>query len=148
MTYWGEYFITLGLGTPPQYVQLQVDTGSTDLIVYSQDCDKTCKQQGAYFDYSKSKTARVITCDDDDYYCTNPDQCSWGDDPCEWEDDYGGGGDVQGIVLNDMLNVGGLGNVQISLGAIQDVTGPWEPVLSLSVSPSCSYAQDLLLDWC
>jgi hypothetical protein len=27
LTYWGEFFATVGLGTPPQYVQLQVDTG-------------------------------------------------------------------------------------------------------------------------
>lgn len=27
LTYWGEYFAKVGLGTPPQYVNLQVDTG-------------------------------------------------------------------------------------------------------------------------
>lgn len=27
LTYWGEYFAYVGLGTPPQYVNLQVDTG-------------------------------------------------------------------------------------------------------------------------
>lgn len=29
LTYWGEYFATVGLGTPPQYLNLQVDTGKS-----------------------------------------------------------------------------------------------------------------------
>jgi len=39
LTFWGEYFTTVGLGTPPQNVELQVDTGSSDLIVYAKGCD-------------------------------------------------------------------------------------------------------------
>ena len=31
LTYWGEYFANVGLGTPPQYVNLQVDTGTCSI---------------------------------------------------------------------------------------------------------------------
>jgi len=31
LTYWGEYFANVGLGTPPQYVNLQVDTGTRSI---------------------------------------------------------------------------------------------------------------------
>ena len=27
LTFWGEYFAPVGLGTPPQYLNLQIDTG-------------------------------------------------------------------------------------------------------------------------
>lgn len=32
LTYWGEYFAKVGLGTPPQTVYLQIDTGTFFLV--------------------------------------------------------------------------------------------------------------------
>ncbi len=33
LTYWGEYFAYVGIGTPPQYVNLQVDTGTQSILI-------------------------------------------------------------------------------------------------------------------
>lgn len=71
LTYWGEFFTVVGLGTPVQYVPLQVDTGSSDLIVYAKDCSG-CNSTATYDPYS-SNTARDIMCDDSDYNCYDPD---------------------------------------------------------------------------
>jgi Eukaryotic aspartyl protease len=36
------YYATIQIGTPPQYMDIQMDTGSSDLWVYTTDC-RTCK---------------------------------------------------------------------------------------------------------
>ena len=38
LTFWGEYFAYVGLGTPPQYVNLQVDTGTHFFLNFQNVC--------------------------------------------------------------------------------------------------------------
>jgi hypothetical protein len=86
LTYWGEFFTVVGLGSPAQLVPLQVDTGSADLIVYSKNCDG-CNSTATYDAWS-STSAQTIYCDDGDYNCYTPDNDCDGTDQCAWEDQY------------------------------------------------------------
>jgi len=85
LTYWAEYFVTIGLGTPAQAFNLQVDTGSTDMIVYAAGCQGCDKQTVARFDCTKSSSCQTVKCMDSDYFCTN--QCQDDFSPCEFEDE-------------------------------------------------------------
>jgi hypothetical protein len=125
LTYWGEFFATVGLGTPPQYVQLQVDTGSTDLIVYGAGCGSQCGNPKHFYDESQSSTTNQITCEDDDYYC-NQDDCN--DDPegpCDWNDQYGDGSSINGHLDEDVFTIGSLTTQsRVSIGVIDTVDAP------------------------
>jgi hypothetical protein len=122
LTYWGEYFTVVGLGSPAQNVELQVDTGSADLIVYSNDCDG-CNATASY-DYSKSDTAMSIWCDTDEYLC-DQDQCQDELDPCCWEDQFGDGSTIDGFVVTDVITLGGTkSSYPVSLGPITSVDAP------------------------
>jgi len=122
LTYWGEFYALVGIGTPPQYVQLQVDTGSTDLIVYSKQC--TGCNATATYDYTASSTADSIDCMDGAYICNQQD-CENGPGTCNWEDDYGDGASIQGHVVTDLLTLGGQQTSSTaSLGPITSVYAP------------------------
>eukprot|EP01124_Arcella_intermedia_P008645 TRINITY_DN154_c0_g1_i1.p1 TRINITY_DN154_c0_g1~~TRINITY_DN154_c0_g1_i1.p1 ORF type:complete len:441 (+),score=70.18 TRINITY_DN154_c0_g1_i1:55-1323(+) len=123
LTYWGEYFTTIGLGSPPQYVQLQVDTGSSDLIVYAKDCDG-CGNPVHFYDSSASNTAQYIYCDSEDYTCMQDDECD-GLDPCQWQDQFGDGSTITGQVINDEFTIGTVkGTSMYSIGPINTVDAP------------------------
>jgi cathepsin D len=92
-----SYYATMQIGTPPQYMDVLMDTGSSDLWVYATGC-LTCKPTSPiplsdgtqqYFNASRSTTVAVsstlvtIT--------------------------YGGGSSVQGYIARDTIAVGKCG---------------------------------------
>jgi len=120
---WGEYFASVGLGTPPQYLNLQIDTGSTDLIAFAADCSG-CGKRYAYYDSSKSSTAGYVDCGMTDYTCTN--ECSQGMGNCNFDNQYGDGSSISGSLAKDVLVIGNFttqGN-QVVFGAINNVDAP------------------------
>lgn len=124
LTYWGEFFAIIGVGTPAQYVPVQVDTGSVDLIIYSPQCGTGCNATATY-DYTASSTSNAITCEDTDYYC-NQDDCNFDPDgTCDWEDDYGDGASIKGQVVTDVITVGNRTTTSTAaLGPINSVNAP------------------------
>lgn len=62
----GEYYADFYIGTPPQHVRLQVDTGSSSLIVTSKQCE-TCRARksasGGVYDIGASESASTVGCD-------------------------------------------------------------------------------------
>lgn len=40
LTYWGEFFTIIGIGTPAQRIPVQVDTG---ILFYSFICERMCE---------------------------------------------------------------------------------------------------------
>jgi len=124
LTYWGEFFALVGLGSPPQYVPLQVDTGSADLIVYTKDCDG-CNSTATY-DPDSSSSSQEIMCDNSDYDCYTPFNDCDGTDPCAWEDDFGDGSTIDGQVYEDYITIAGITDSMssISLGGITSVDAP------------------------
>eukprot|EP01122_Echinamoeba_exundans_P014514 TRINITY_DN6594_c0_g1_i1.p2 TRINITY_DN6594_c0_g1~~TRINITY_DN6594_c0_g1_i1.p2 ORF type:complete len:431 (+),score=107.87 TRINITY_DN6594_c0_g1_i1:35-1327(+) len=125
LTVWGEYFVTIGLGNPPQTVQLQVDTGSSDLIVYAKGCKGQCSQPGnAEYDASKSKDFARVGCNhhEDDVYCVHQ-YCEGF--TCGFQDNFGDGSGISGTVGQDRMtlaNQASKGNVY--LGQIMEVKAP------------------------
>jgi hypothetical protein len=123
LTYWGEYFASVGLGTPPQYLNLQVDTASTDLICFSKSCDG-CGTNYVYYDPAKSSTSAYIGCDSTSYRCSN--QCLKTPANCQFLSEYGDGASIKGELVNDVLAIGSY-NTQgqsVAFGAINKVDAP------------------------
>jgi hypothetical protein len=52
----GLYYITIGLGTPQQMVNLHVDTGSSTLGVYASDC-ASCASSNVLYSMTASSTS-------------------------------------------------------------------------------------------
>jgi hypothetical protein len=123
LTYWGEYFTSVGLGTPPQFLNLQVDTGSTDLICFAKGCTG-CGKNNGFYDEFKSSTASEIDCDDTDYNCAN--QCQDSLSQCQFLNQYGDGSSIGGNLMRDVLVIGNYttGDNTVVFGAINNVDAP------------------------
>ncbi|KAK4476332.1 hypothetical protein RD792_015479 [Penstemon davidsonii] len=85
----GEYFTRLGLGTPPKYVYMVLDTGSDVVWVQCSPCRKCYAQSDPLFDPTKSTSFLGLTCGSplcrrlDSPGCNNINKClyqvSYGD---------------------------------------------------------------------
>lgn len=58
----GEYFTRLGVGTPPRYVYMVLDTGSDVVWLQCAPCRKCYTQADPVFDPSKSRSFAGISC--------------------------------------------------------------------------------------
>lgn len=84
-----EYLATVSIGTPAQTFNLDFDTGSADLWVWSTELPSSTSTAGhSVFNSAKSSTFKA----------TNS----------TWEIQYGDGSTASGTVGTDNLNVGGL----------------------------------------
>ncbi|KAL7125689.1 hypothetical protein ABFS83_14G133100 [Erythranthe nasuta] len=85
----GEYFTRIGIGTPPKYVYMVLDTGSDVVWVQCSPCRKCYSQSDPVFDPKASTSFSGVTCDSpvcrrlDSPGCNNRDKClyqvSYGD---------------------------------------------------------------------
>ncbi|CAK7339841.1 unnamed protein product [Dovyalis caffra] len=57
-----EYLVRIGIGTPPQYQYLAIDTGSDVTWVQCRPCDHCYPQRNPIFNATASSTARPLPC--------------------------------------------------------------------------------------
>ncbi|OAA73044.1 Peptidase A1 [Akanthomyces lecanii RCEF 1005] len=84
-----EYLCEVSIGTPPQKVLLDFDTGSSDLWIFSTELDQATQKGHTVFDPSKSSTFKKL-----------PDQT--------WQISYGDGSSASGDCGSDTVVIGGL----------------------------------------
>ncbi|XP_009600181.3 aspartyl protease family protein 2-like [Nicotiana tomentosiformis] len=85
----GEYFTRIGIGTPPKYAYLVLDTGSDVVWIQCLPCRQCYNQSDPVFDPSKSSSFTGLSCDSplcrrlDSPGCNNKNKClyqvSYGD---------------------------------------------------------------------
>jgi hypothetical protein len=139
---YAEFFVNVSIGTPPQILRVQVDTGSTDLVVFASDCYKCPSAPNVtYFYPSKSKTNSPIECDDDEYDC-DVNNC-WNDDYCPLEIEYGGGGSINGYAATDTITLGPI-SAKASFGLIEQISGAFE---NLGIDGCWGFAYEALSSW-
>jgi len=139
---YAEFFVNITLGTPPQTIRVQVDSGSTDLVVFGTDCDGCPKLANITdFNLGKSKSGSPIDCQDDEYDC-DVNNC-WNDDYCPLDIQYGGGGEVQGYAALDTFAIGNL-TTRVSFGIIEELSGAFE---NSGIDGCWGFAYDQLSSW-
>ncbi|XWW96198.1 hypothetical protein V2A60_004171 [Cordyceps javanica] len=84
-----EYLCEVSIGTPPQKLLLDFDTGSSDLWIFSTELEQTTQKGHTVFDPSKSSTFKKL-----------PGQT--------WQISYGDGSSASGDCGSDNVTIGGL----------------------------------------
>jgi len=121
---YGEYFVKVALGSTGDQLYLQVDTGSTDLLVYGEGCDG-CPPEAERYNWADSSSAKPQPCKGGSFQC---DKC-YNTSICGFDDGYGDGSDVTGFVLEDQFSFVGLSQTSTAtMGSIQHSTSNFEPL--------------------
>ena len=84
-----EYLCEVAIGTPPQTLKLDFDTGSSDLWVFSTELSAALKGSHAIFDSSKSTSFKKL-------------------DGEQWKISYGDGSSASGDCGSDVVTIGGI----------------------------------------
>jgi len=117
-----EFYCNITLGTPAQTLYVQVDTGSSDLLVFGNDCSSCTFANGDYpYDPATSSTSKSVGCQTNGYYC---ETCN--NQMCGFLDTYGDNSQASGSVYVDVFGVGAYSGVAVSFGVIDDVSGNFE----------------------
>lgn len=118
----GEYFTRLGVGTPPRYVYMVLDTGSDVVWIQCAPCRKCYSQTDPVFDPSKSRSFAGVSCDSplcrrlDSPGCDNRQKCVY-------QVSYGDGSFTLGEFSTETLTFRGTRVARVALGCGHDNEG-------------------------
>ena len=103
MTYsQGVFYTTVYVGTPPQPMKVQVDTGSSDLVLYSDGCvGCTGRDPASMYNFGASSSGSYVDCYAACIHC-QPFNSSTTTPLCDFLDAYGDGTEYRGIVTNEV----------------------------------------------
>ncbi|XP_057451924.1 aspartyl protease family protein 2-like [Lotus japonicus] len=102
----GEYYMRIGIGTPPRYVSLSLDTGSDVTWLQCKPCKNCYNQTDPIFDPKKSTSFTGIPCNsvscmqlEDSAGCNQKNQC-------QYKVTYGDGSSTSGDFCTETLTFG------------------------------------------
>ncbi|XP_041002259.1 aspartyl protease family protein 2-like [Juglans microcarpa x Juglans regia] len=118
----GEYFTRIGVGTPPKYVYMVLDTGSDVIWIQCAPCRKCYSQVDPVFDPTKSRSFVGISCGSplcrklDSQGCNSRDRCLY-------QVSYGDGSFTVGEFSTETLTFRGEKVGRVALGCGHDNEG-------------------------
>ncbi|XP_043698268.1 aspartyl protease family protein 2-like [Telopea speciosissima] len=113
----GEYFTRLGIGTPPKYLYMVLDTGSDIVWIQCAPCRKCYTQSDPIFDPKKSGSFAVVPCSSP--LCRRLDMSGCSQQRlCLYQVSYGDGSFTVGDFSTETLTFRGtkVGNVALGCG--------------------------------
>ncbi|KAK7389801.1 hypothetical protein VNO78_25095 [Psophocarpus tetragonolobus] len=119
----GEYFTRLGVGTPPRYLYMVLDTGSDVVWLQCKPCAKCYSQTDQIFDPTQSKTFAGIPCTSP--LCRRLDSpgCSRKRNICQYQVSYGDGSFTFGDFSTETLTFRRSEVPRVALGCGHDNEG-------------------------
>jgi hypothetical protein len=118
-----EYFMAIEIGSQKQLFTVQIDTGSTSTAIPGLGCMLTnssgletgqqCTSVDPSYDYLQSDTARLVLCGAGQKCST----CSAIKNECIFKVKYGDGSTISGVLIRDMITIGGK-SIEIEFGSI------------------------------
>ncbi|KAE8637525.1 hypothetical protein CSA_004546 [Cucumis sativus] len=100
----GEYFVRIGVGSPPRSQYVVIDSGSDIVWVQCQPCSECYQQSDPVFDPAGSATYAGISCDSS--VCDRLDNAGCNDGRCRYEVSYGDGSYTRGTLALETLTFG------------------------------------------
>lgn len=112
----GEYFVRIGVGSPPSSQYVVIDSGSDIIWVQCQPCNQCYRQSDPVFNPTQSASFLGVSCDSS--VCTRLENSGCHSGHCGYEVDYSDGSYTEGILAFETLIVGGttIKNVAIGCG--------------------------------
>jgi hypothetical protein len=112
----GEYFVRVGVGSPPTEQYLVVDSGSDVIWVQCKPCSQCYAQADPLFDPASSSTFSAVSCGSAICRMLPGSGCGGSDDRCQYEVSYGDGSDTKGVLALETLTVGGTAVEGVAIG--------------------------------
>uniref|UniRef100_A0A7N0VJV2 Peptidase A1 domain-containing protein n=1 Tax=Kalanchoe fedtschenkoi TaxID=63787 RepID=A0A7N0VJV2_KALFE len=100
----GEYFVRIGVGSPPRNQYMVVDSGSDIVWVQCQPCTQCYTQSDPLFDPSGSASFTGVSCDST--VCSRVDNSDCHSGRCQYEVSYGDGSYTKGTLALETLTFG------------------------------------------
>ncbi|KAL2323934.1 hypothetical protein Fmac_022992 [Flemingia macrophylla] len=112
----GEYFVRIGVGSPPRNQYVVMDSGSDIIWVQCEPCTQCYHQSDPVFNPADSSSYAGVPCDS--AVCTRLDNAVCHDGRCRYEVSYGDGSYTKGTLALETLTFGKtlIRNVAIGCG--------------------------------
>ncbi|XP_044491776.1 aspartyl protease family protein 2 [Mangifera indica] len=119
----GEYFTRIGVGTPPKYVYMVLDTGSDVLWLQCAPCRKCYSQTDPIFEPLKSRSYSKLPCGSPICRRLESSGCSTKTHTCLYQVSYGDGSFTVGEFSTETLTFRGSKVGKVALGCGHDNEG-------------------------
>ncbi|KAJ4728106.1 Aspartyl protease family protein [Melia azedarach] len=118
----GEYFTRLGVGSPPRYVYMVLDTGSDVVWIQCAPCKKCYSQTDPVFDPRKSRSFSTVPCASPLCHKLDSPGCNR-KNTCLYQVSYGDGSFTVGEFSTETLTFRGTRVARVALGCGHDNEG-------------------------
>jgi len=122
------YFIPVSIGSPPQTFRVNLDTGSSTLAVFGDQCSDCGVHCNEHYNHTASETFSTISCSST--ACCSSSSCKCAPSPfrseCGFGVQYGDGSGIAGPWSKDRVTIGDQ-TVQMNFGRISRVIANFEP---------------------
>lgn len=110
----GEYFVRIGVGSPPRDQYVVIDSGSDIVWVQCMPCDPCYPQSDPLFDPAASASFAAVPCSSD--VCRRIDGSGCQSGGCRYVVNYGDGSYTAGTLVLETLTLGGTAVRGVAIG--------------------------------